>query len=68
MLNNMVKEIRESQLLNKSGLAKKADLSPITIARIENGYPCRMQTKRKIMIALELDLTDAIKVFGNGGN
>jgi DNA-binding XRE family transcriptional regulator len=65
MLKNMVKDIRESQLLSKSELAKKADLSPITIDRIENGYPCRMQTKRKIMIALELDLADAKKVFAN---
>lgn len=65
MLKNTVKEIRESQLLSKSELAKKADLSPITIDRIENGYPCRMQTKRKIMMALELDLADVKKVFGN---
>jgi DNA-binding XRE family transcriptional regulator len=67
-MNNAVKEIRESQLLSKNELAKMAELSPITISRIEKGYPCRIQTKRKIMIALGLDLTDAKKVFGNGGN
>lgn len=65
MLNNSVKEIRESQMMSKNELAKMADVSSITISRIENGYPCRIQTKRKIMIALGLNLTDVEKVFGN---
>lgn len=64
MLNTTVKEVRESQLMSKNELAKMANLSSETIARIENGYPCRIQTKRKIMIALGLNLTDAKKVFG----
>jgi DNA-binding XRE family transcriptional regulator len=64
MIRNTVKDIRESKLLSKSELAKKAGLSPLTISRIEDGYPCRMQTKRKIMAALGLDLRDAKKVFG----
>ena len=67
MINNSVKKIRESQLVSKNELAKMADLSSETIARIENGYPCRIQTKRKIMIALGLNLKDVKKVFGNGG-
>jgi DNA-binding XRE family transcriptional regulator len=68
MINNAVKEIRESQLMSKNELAKMADISSQTISRIEKGYPCRIQTKRKILIALGLDLTDAKKVFGKGGN
>jgi DNA-binding XRE family transcriptional regulator len=68
MINNAVKEIRESQMLSKNELAKMADISSQTLSRIEKGYPCRIQTKRKILIALGLDLTDAKKVFGNGGN
>jgi DNA-binding XRE family transcriptional regulator len=64
MIRNTVKDIRESKLLSKSELAKKAGLFPLTISRIEDGYPCRMQTKRKIMAALGLDLRDAKKVFG----
>jgi DNA-binding XRE family transcriptional regulator len=67
MINNAVKEIRESKLLSKKELAKMADLSSETISRIEKGYPCRIQTKRKILMALGLELTDVKKVFGNGG-
>jgi DNA-binding XRE family transcriptional regulator len=65
MVKNLVKEYRESQLMSKTELAKAADLSSITISRIEEGYPCRIQTKRKILIALGLELTDAKKVFGS---
>ena len=65
MENNSIKKIRESQLMSKNELAKMADLSSITIARIENGYPCRIQTKRKIMMALGMNLTEVNKVFGN---
>ena len=65
MQKTSIKDIRESQLLSKTELAKMADLPSETISRIENGYPCRMQTKRKIMIALGLDLQDAKKVFGS---
>lgn len=68
MVNNAVKEIRESQLLSKNELARMANLSSQTISRIEKGYPCRIQTKRKILIALGLDLADAKKVFENGGS
>ena len=67
MKENSVKNIRESQLLSKTELAKKAELSLMTINRIENGYPCRMQTKRKIVIALGLNLKDAKMVFANDG-
>ncbi len=63
MENNSIKQIRESQLMSKNELAKMADLSSITITRIENGYPCRIQTKRKIMMALGLNLTEVNKVF-----
>ena len=63
MLPNHVKEIRESLLLSKAELARKADVSPLTITRIERGYPCRMETMRKILLALEFKLADKVKVF-----
>lgn len=63
MLPNHVKEIRESLLLSKAELARKADVSPLTITRLERGYPCRMETMRKILLALEFKLTDKEKVF-----
>ena len=63
MLQNSVKEIRESLLMSKAELARKADVSPLTITRIERGYPCRMETMRKIILALGFNLTDREKVF-----
>jgi len=63
MRENSLKKIRESLLMSKSELAKKADISPITIARIEKGMPCRMETKRKIILALGYNLTDKNKIF-----
>lgn len=59
----MLKEIRESLLMSKSELARKANLSPMTITRIEQGIPCRMETKRKIILALGFSLKDKNKIF-----
>ncbi|MEE8481383.1 MAG: helix-turn-helix transcriptional regulator [Desulfobacterales bacterium] len=63
MSKNSLKKIRESLLMSKSELAKKADISPITIARIEKGMQCRMETKRKIILALGYNLSDKNKIF-----
>jgi DNA-binding XRE family transcriptional regulator len=62
-MKNQVKEIREAQLMSKAELARKAGVSPVTIDRIENGEECRMSTRRKIILALGLKLTDRDKVF-----
>jgi DNA-binding XRE family transcriptional regulator len=62
-MKNQVKEIREAQLMSKAELARKAGVSPVTIDRIENGAECRMSTKRKIILALGLKLTDRANVF-----
>lgn len=56
-------QIRESLLLSRSELARKANVSPITIARIEAGKSCRMETQRKILQALGMELADKNKVF-----
>jgi DNA-binding XRE family transcriptional regulator len=64
MRKNTLRRIRESLLMSKAELAKKANVSPITIARIENGMPCRMETKRKIILALGYDLSEKDKIFG----
>jgi DNA-binding XRE family transcriptional regulator len=60
---NFLKEIRESLMMSKAELSRKANISPLTISRIEQGMPCRMDTKRKILLALGLKLTDKDKVF-----
>jgi DNA-binding XRE family transcriptional regulator len=62
-MNNRVREIREAQLMSKAELARKAGVSPVTIDRIENDAECRMSTKRKIILALGLNLTDRNEVF-----
>lgn len=63
-MKNKVKEIRESQLVSKAELARNAGVSPVTIDRVESGMDCRMDTKRKIIRALGLKLSDAANVFG----
>ena len=60
---NVVKKIREELLMSKAELARKAGVSPLTIDRIEKGMNCRMETKRKIILALGYDLSDKVKIF-----
>jgi len=60
---NSVKKIREQLLLSKAELARKAGVSPLTIDRIEKGEDCRMETKRKIILALGYTLTDKGQIF-----
>jgi len=62
---NNVRRMREEQLLTKTELARKAGVSPLTVARVESGLDCRVDTKRKIILALGLQPADRAKVFGN---
>ncbi len=64
MSENNLKEIRESLMISKAELSKRANISPITITRIEQGKPCRMETKRKIVLALGMKISDKNRVFG----
>lgn len=61
--NNTVKRIREGLLMSKAELARKAGVSPLTIDRVERGKDCRMETKRKIILALGYRLSDKKKIF-----
>ena len=65
MSGNFLKKVIESLLMSKTELARKADVSPITIARIEKGMPCRMETQRKIILALGYSLSDKNKIFSD---
>ena len=60
---NVVKSIRERLLISKAELARKAGVSSLTIARIEKGKSCRLETKRKIILALGYELSEKDKVF-----
>ncbi len=63
---NSVQELRESQLMSKAELARKAGISALTIDRVEKGKDCRMDTKRKIILALGCKLSEKEKVFPEG--
>ncbi len=60
---NNVRKIREEKMLSKAELARMAGISPLTIDRIEKGMACRLSTKRKIILALGLKVTEKNKVF-----
>jgi DNA-binding XRE family transcriptional regulator len=64
MSKNNLKEIRESLMISKAELSRNANISPLTITRIERGEPCRMETKRKIVLALGLKISDKDMIFG----
>jgi predicted transcriptional regulator len=63
--NNNVQKFREALMLSKAELARKSGLSTLTIDRVEAGRPCRLDTKRKILLALSLRITDKDQVFGS---
>jgi DNA-binding XRE family transcriptional regulator len=60
---NNVRKLRQSAMMSKAELARRAGVSPLTIDRVEAGCPCRMDTKRKILEALGLQPSAAKQVF-----
>lgn len=63
-LPNNVRRLRIERMMSKAELARRANLSVLTIDRVEKGYGCRMDSKRKILEALGLSLADRVRVFG----
>jgi DNA-binding XRE family transcriptional regulator len=61
---NNLRRLRIERMMSKAELARRANLSVLTIDRVEKGYGCRMDTKRKILEALGLSLADRVRVFG----
>lgn len=66
MPSNNVQRFREALMMSKAELARKAGLSTLTIDRVEAGRPCRLDTKRKVLMALGLRISDKDRVFGVG--
>jgi len=62
---NQLRQYREKVLLSKAELARKAGISTLTIDRVEKGKKCRLETKRKIILALGLRLSQREKIFGD---
>ncbi|MBW2227946.1 MAG: helix-turn-helix transcriptional regulator [Deltaproteobacteria bacterium] len=65
MNKNYLREFRESLMISKTELARKANISPATITRIEYSMPCRMETQRRIVLALGYKISDTNKIFAN---
>ena len=66
MPTNNVQRFRENLMMSKAELARKAGLSTLTIDRVEAGRPCRLDTKRKILLALGLKVSEKDRVFVAG--
>jgi DNA-binding XRE family transcriptional regulator len=65
---NRVREFRENKLMTQAQLARKAKVALRTIHSVEKGMNCRMDTKRKILLALGMRFEDKEMVFpSNGG-
>ncbi|HEY8494838.1 MAG TPA: helix-turn-helix transcriptional regulator [Myxococcota bacterium] len=64
MPRNNVQRTREALMMSKAELARKAGLSTLTIDRVEAGRPCRLDTKRKILLALGKRISDKDEIFG----
>lgn len=62
-VNNNVQVIRESKMMSKAELARQANVTVQTIDRIEKGNDCRLDTKRKIILALGYKLGERAKIF-----
>lgn len=62
---NNVRRLRIERMMSKAELARRANVSVLTIDRVEKGHGCRMDTKRKILEALGLTLADRVRVFGD---
>ncbi len=61
---NNVRRIRIELMLSKAEVARRANISVLTLDRVEKGQGCRVDTKRKILEALGLSLADRVRVFG----
>jgi DNA-binding XRE family transcriptional regulator len=60
---NRVRELRENRLMTQAQLARKAKVALRTIHSVEKGMNCRMDTKRKILLALGMRFEDKDHVF-----
>lgn len=65
---NLLRQHRERLLMSKAELARKAGVSPLTIDRIEKGKSSRLDTMRKILVALGLSLNERSQIFPQEGS
>ena len=65
LVYNTVRKIREKLLMSKMELARNAGISSMTVDRIEKGMRCRIETKKKIILAFGYGLSDKGLIFKN---
>ena len=65
MNKNCLREIRESLMISKAELSRKANIAPATITRIEDGMSCRIETQRRIILAFGYEISDSDKIFAS---
>ena len=65
---NSLRRIREDRMMSKAELARKANVTVQTIDRIEKGKECRLDTKRKIILALGFELADKDRIFADNSS
>jgi transcriptional regulator with XRE-family HTH domain len=58
-----VRKLREARMWSKIELARRAGISPLTIDRIEKGMSSRIMTRRKILVAFGLKVSQRYRVF-----
>lgn len=63
LIHNTVRKTREKLLMSKAELARNAGISPLTLDKIEKGMSCRIETKRKIIMAFGYNLSDKGLIF-----
>jgi transcriptional regulator with XRE-family HTH domain len=63
---NNIRKIREDKLLSLTEIARRTGLTPLTVKRVEENGTGRMETKRKILEALGVEIEDLKKVFPEG--
>ena len=63
MAKHPLQEARERALVSKAELARWANVSTLTIDRIEAGRPCRLDTQRRLLVALGLPLDKRDTIF-----
>ncbi|MBU1119355.1 helix-turn-helix domain-containing protein [Patescibacteria group bacterium] len=64
---NNLRIFREDLMMSKAELARRAEVSVLTVDRIERGENCRMGTMRKLLEAMGIPIVRRIEVFPHLG-
>ena len=60
---NSLRENKESLMMSKAELSRNADISSLSITRIGQKKPCRVEKKRNILFALGLKVSNGDNLF-----